>query len=145
MNNADLIDRLSRLGSTESAGKDRGVSARVGAASPYLYFTSAAWVINVGFLFTPGQNGVWLVQAAIKFNGGTMRFESNVSWDDKGTPRSGWIYTCTPSDGSDSLVMFFGNDSDGQYYTGCATTLPYTPGQPPSGLDQPVAFYRLPS
>ena len=144
MNSADLIDRLARLGSSAGPGQGPTEAAGGGAAS-YLYFTSAAWIINVGFLFAPGRNGVWLAQAAVELNGGTMRFETDVAWDDQGTARSGWIYTCTPSGGGDSLVMFFGDYSDGRFYTGCATGLPYTMGQPPSGIDQPVGFYRLPS
>jgi hypothetical protein len=138
----DNIDFFKRLGGTDSEAMLARAQSDAGPSLPplYLYFTSAAWVMNVLACFRPEEDGFVILNAGPIVKTGKMVFNTNVSWSDQGTQRTGWIHTWE-IDG-EPMVMFLPDFSDGQYYQGCVTTLPYTLGQPPSGLDQPVGFWR---
>lgn len=112
-------------------------------ASPpplYLYFISAAGILNVLACFRPGEDGFVVLNAGPVVKTGKMVFEADVEWEDQGVRRTGWIHTWAIE--GNPMVMFLPDFSSGQFYRGCVTTLPYTPGQPPSGLDQSVGFSR---
>lgn len=131
---------------TGATDKDLTAAGAAPSSPAYLYSLSYSFVFNNLYGFPPGEDGIWFLQVAYKFGGGPMVFAADVEFEDKGVQRTGWIYQCKNvfPDGPSDIILFFSNyELNGSYFL-TVTTLPYTKGQPPTGLDEAVPCNRLP-
>lgn len=137
----DFVMKMAGVGDKDFAAPGAGSSP-----SGYVYSLSYSIAFNNLYGFPPGQDGVWFLQVAYKFGGGPMVFQADVEFEEKGVKRTGWIYQCNnviPGGPSDLLLFFSNYELNGSYFL-TVTTLPYTPGQPPTGLDDAVPCNRWP-
>jgi hypothetical protein len=149
----DLANRLLGLKNPDLVTGTDSSAPLAGAASEdapsYVYGASVSGIFSIYFFVQPGDpgtGGVWLAQVGLNFGGGVGFFNTNVSFQDSGgVQRAGWIYQF--AFGGNDFAFYFPDYIDaetGEYLCG-EVTLPYTPGQPPAGLDNPIPLQRSPS
>jgi hypothetical protein len=150
MSAQSLAEKLLAMGkSATAAAKDGETAADAGDPPVYIYGQSLMALFSIAFMIQPGapQQGMfWFAQIAVNFGGGVLLFESNVEFQDNGVTRQGWIYTAPLGAQGASFSVYFPDYAD---QSGCyniaLTTLPYTQGQPPSGLANSVCVSRSPA
>lgn len=135
--------------SAAPAAKGRKRASAVGDPPVYIYGQSLMGLFSIAFMIQPGapQQGMfWFAQIGVNFAGGAMFFECDVEFEEKGAARKGWIYTA-PIGGQGSFSIYFPDyaDPNSGCYNIALTTLPYTQGQPPSGLANSVCVSRSPT
>jgi hypothetical protein len=144
----DTVELFMRVGGPRlKAALKRAVSKKEAGAKDlpvpplYIYYNNAGGVMITSLCFRPGLPGLVLVNLESRQFTGQMIFNTDVEWNDGGTPRSGWIYTLmgpfTPA------PMFLPDFATGQDYQAWQSTLPYTPGTEPSGSGDTMPFGRL--
>lgn len=146
-----LAEKLLAIGKSAAAGAKEGESAAdVGDPPAYIYGQSLMALFSIAFMIQPGapQQGMfWFVQVGANFGGGAMFFECNVEFQESGVTRQGWIYTAPLGAQGESFSVYFPDyaDPNSGCYNIALTTLPYTQGQPPSGLANGVCVSRSPA
>jgi hypothetical protein len=98
----------------------------------YVYYITGEYEFVMLFAFRGGGTGLalYFLEDRLMITG-TMEFNAAAEWNDAGIERSGWIYTISTGTMQPS-TMFFADYASEEGYALYATTLPYTPGQPPS-------------
>jgi hypothetical protein len=133
--------------SAAPVAKGRKRASAVGDPPVYIYGQSLMGLFSIAFMIQPGapQQGMfWFAQVGVNFGGGVLFFECNVEFEEKGVTRTGCIYTA-PIGAQGSFSIYFPDYSESDCYNIALTTLPYTPGQPPSGLANSVCVSRSPT